>query len=401
MSKKQPYHAALDLGSHETRCMVAIEEDSQLRFISYGVSPSYGTERGVISDPERVLESVQAAISQAERNGGILVEAAVVGVGGSHVRGNITRSSTTLEKGQVEIRQSDINNVVRKAAQAPLSDDRAILQIVPLEFAVGHETRIKNPLGMPAERLDARLQVVSASAQAHDRIQAVVNRAGVVIEETVFEGFASAYASLEEQERGTAVMLVDIGAGSSEFIAYVDDQLRAVGGIGIGGDIFAADVAEVLKTKMDSARLLIEQYGCAISAETPDNIHVEVPNLMGDTSVCRPRRLLNEIIEARAEELFQSIGSKLIRAGIENGSIGNMVITGGVSALSGLCDLAERMLGVEARIGLPPRLKDLPDKLDHPSWACVTGLVLYAKRLQLYQLRSRDRVSEWLRSLMD
>ncbi len=400
MPNKQPYLAGLDLGSDATRCMVALEEDSRLRFISYGAAPAQGTARGVITDPECVLESVQAAVAEAERNGGMPVEAAVVGVGGPHVRSNITHSYTVLKAGQVEVEQSDIDNAVKKAAQIPLSDDRTILQVVPLEFAVGVDAHVKNPLGRPAERLDARIQVLSASAQAHGRLQSIVNRAGIVVEETVFEGFAAAYAALEEQERGKGVLLIDIGAGSSEFVAYIDDELRAAGGIGIGGDVLAADVAEVLETSTEVAKLLIEQYGSAVAEGTPDNVQVEIPNRTGDASVCRPRHLLNNIIEARAEELFQLVGSALLREGIGSGAFGSLVITGGVSALAGLCDLAERVLNVEARIGLPPRLKDLPDELDHPGWACMVGLTLYAQRLQLHRSRRRDRISDWLRSLV-
>ena len=401
MPKKHPYLTGLDIGSHETRCLVAIEEGSRLRFISYGVAPSRGIARGVIADAEYVLESVQTAIAEAERNGGMLVEAAVVGVGGAHVRTNFTHSYVALEEGHVEVHQSDIDNAVKKAAQVPLSDDRTVLQVVPLEFAVGKDAGIKNPLGLPAERIDAHVQVVSASAQAHGQIHAVVNRAGVVVEETIFEGFAAAHAALEEQERDMGVALIDIGAESTELIAYVDDELRVAVGIGIGGNVFAADVAEVLETTLEAARLLIEQYGCAISEGTPDNVHVEVPNRNDDASIRRPRRLLNEVIEARAEELFEMVGSELMRAGLDNSIIGGLVVTGGVSALAGLCDVGERVLGVETRIGLPPRLEDLPDELDHPGWVCAAGLVFYAQRLRLHQLRRRDRVSDWLKSLMD
>ena len=400
MPNKQPYLASLDLGSDETRCMVALEEDSRLRFIGHGAAPSHGVERGVIIDPEAALESVQEAVAEAERNGGMPVEAAVVGVGGPHVRGNIVRSWSVLDDGQLDIEQSDVDNAVKKAAQIPLSDDRAVLQVVPLEFGIGADAHIKNPLGRPADRLDVRVQVLSASAQAHGRLHAVVNRAGVVVEETVFEGFAAAYAALEEQERGRAALLIDIGAGSSEFAAYIDDELRAAGGVGIGGDLFVSDVAQVLETSKEAARLLIEQYGCAIPEGTPDNVHVEVPDRTGDTAVCRPRRLLNRIIEARAEELFASVDAALRREGVAAGSLGNAVLTGGVSALAGLCDLADRVLNVHVRIGLPPRLKDLPDALDHPAWACTVGLVLYAQRLQLHRSRRRDRISDWLRSLV-
>ena len=393
----------LDLGSSYTRCVAAIEENSRLRFISHGLAPvgRRGWERSVVSDQDPILESVEKAVEEAERNGGVLIDAAVVGIGGVHVKSNLSHAYVNLNSWEEEITKEHVDEAVKRASQGPLSEDRVVVQATPLEFSVDQQPHKRNPLGMAGSRLDAQVQVISALAQAHDNICAVVNRAGVRVEETISEVFAASYAVLEEQEREMGVAVVDMGADSCELLVYLDNDLRLVSSIPYGGEHFARDVAAVLKTHRDDAERLIEQYGCVLPEQTPANVAVAVPNLKGDGFEEQPRRLLNEILKARGEEIFELVREELDRQGFANRLVGGTVLTGSLACLAGVCDLAEQVLDSNARIGLPPRIEDLPDELDHPGWATSIGLVLYAQRLRLHQKRRKDRVAAWLKVLFN
>ena len=399
MAKSSGYLVGLDLGSYRTRCLVAIEEDSHLRFISHGSAPSRGWTRGVIADQEPVLASVEAAIEEAERNGGLVIESAVVGVGGSHVRSNVCHSYVNLPAKGAEIGSEHVADLFKAAAQGPLSDDRTVMQVVPLEFMVDRQITVQNPRGMKARRLDGHAQVVSAAAQAHHNIHAVVNRAGVVVDETVFEAFAAAQAVLEEQERALGVAVADMGSGSVDLVVYLENKLRLATSVVVGGDHFINDVAEVMRTSRADAEMLIHQCGCAVVDDTPSNVSVEVPSLVDDQPQTYPRRLLNAILQARAEELFKMLGEEFRRVGIQERLIGGLVLTGGLAAIAGGCDAAEDVLDCSARIGLPMRIEDLPEELDQPGWATALGLVLYGQRLHLHGRRRRQKAREWLKAI--
>ena len=401
MRKRQDYLVGLDAGSGHTRCVVALEEDSHLRFISHGQAEANGWTRESMTNQDAVLQSVEECVQQAENNGSMAIEAAVVGVGGSHVQSNVSHTYVHLPPGENEVQQAQVDAVVRAAGQGSLGSDRTLLQLIPLSFAVDQHAGLQNPVGMSGERLDAHVQVITAQAQAHSNLCAVVNRASLVVQETVFEPFAAAQAVLEEREREMGVVVIDMGAGSIDFAAYVDSQLRLAGSLPIGGSHFVSDVSTVLRTPREEAMQLIQQYGCAIADQTPQNIMIEVPGVVPELSEPKPRRLLNRILQARAEETFELVLAELRRARLEHRVIAGVVLTGGLAALAGLCDVAENVLNAPARIGLPPRLEDMPEELDHPAWATAIGLVLYAQRLRLYQQRRRDRVTDWLKSLLD
>ena len=145
----------------------------------------------------------------------------------------------------------------------------------------------------------------------------------------------------------------------------------------------------------------MEQYGCVLPEQTAPNVVIETPSLNGGFRQA-PRRMLNEILEARAEEIFEMVRDELHSRGFGGERlVGGIVLTGSLACLAGLCDLAERVFDANVRIGLPPRIEDLPDELDHPGWAAAIGLVLYAQRLRLHQKRKRDRVADWLKALLD
>ncbi|MEZ5396305.1 MAG: cell division protein FtsA [Bryobacterales bacterium] len=157
MPRRQDYLVGLDLGSYRTRVVVAIEEDSRLRLIATGeATVEGGWENGAISDQDPVLASLEKAIEQAEQNGGMLVETAVVGVGGPHVRSNLSRAPLTLSSWEKEIERKHVEAVTKLAVQNVLGEDRALLQAVPIEFSVDQQSRVRNPLGMAGKRLDAR-----------------------------------------------------------------------------------------------------------------------------------------------------------------------------------------------------------------------------------------------------
>ena len=401
MRKRHNYLVGLDAGTSQTRCVVALEEDSHLRFISHGQAAANGWTRERMTDQDAVVQSVEECVQQAEENGGMAIEAAVVGVGGSHVRSNVSHTCVHLPSGENEVQQAQVDAVVRAAGQSSLGGDRTVLQLIPLSFAVGQQSGLRNPVGMTGERLDAYVQVITAQAQAHGNLCAVVNRASLIVQETVFEPFAAAQAVLEEREREMGVVVIDMGAGSVDFAAYVDSELRLAGSLPVGGSHFVGDVSTVLRTPREEAVQLIQQYGCAIAEQTPRNIMIEVPGIVPELSEPKPRRLLNRILQARAEEIFELVSAELRRSRLQHRVIAGVVLTGGLAALAGLCDVAENVMNTPARIGLPPRLEDMPEELDHPAWATTIGLVLYAQRLRLHQRRRRDRVTDWLKSLLD
>jgi cell division protein FtsA len=398
MPKTTNFLVGLDLGTSETRCVVGVEEQGRIRYLTYGAARSSGWKKGVIVDQDPVVQSIEQAVAEAEANGGISIDSAVVGVGAT-VASAASRGAVNLVPRTDGIEPADVNEAVKAATRAQLGDDRMLLQAIPLEFIVDSQEGIRNPLGMIGRRLEAQVQLLTTSTQAHVNVTTVVNRAGIVVEETIFEPFAGALAAIHEQERQIGVMVCDVGAGSTDLVIYLEDQLRAAVSIPIGGDRFVRDVSFGLKTTESDAGRIVEQYGCAVAAMTAANSVIEVPSAGDRTLREAPRRALNDILESRAEELFVYVKKELERARVGGPLIAGLVLIGGVAKMTGLADVAEQVLHTSVRIGLPAPLYELPDALDQPEWTAAIGLLLYAQRLRLHRQAERESMSAWLRNI--
>jgi cell division protein FtsA len=184
----------------------------------------------------------------------------------------------------------------------------------------------------------------------------------------------------EERTRGVAVL--DIGAQSTGMVVYDGDALVGACSLPVCGDHFTRDVAWGLTVSFEDAQRIKEEYGCAILGLTSDSSLIEVPSPAGRPPREAPRRQLNSILEARAEELFLYAQAELVQAGMQQELLEGVVLTGGCARLNGMCDMAERVLNCQARNGLPAGLDQWPEEINDPAWSTVAGLAMYSARLK-------------------
>ncbi|SRR5579883_305558 len=394
MAGKPIYGVGLDAGSRTTRVVITILEHGRVRLLGTGAAESQGWQKGRIADQRAITDCIQAALRQAEADAGVSVEGAVVGMGGKAVRGANTRGIVDL--GYIrEIDQRDVNRAVNRATRVQLLEDRMILQLFPQDFVVDDHPGHRDPRKMMAQRLEANVHLVTASAQEHYALVGAVNQAHLLVEETVFEGLAAAYASVVPEDRRQGVAVVDIGAESTHLAIYHGEAVQLVSGIPVCGDHFTRDLAQVLCLSFEDAETVKLEYGGATAEGCPDNVSVEVPVPEDREHRHVPRKLLNEILEARSTELFRVVRGELARIGMDRALLGGVFLTGGAARLPDLCDVAERVLQCHARFGLPVGIRDWPDSMRDPEWATAAGLAMYSAKLKVQAAHERESAG-WL-----
>ncbi|HXJ44811.1 MAG TPA: cell division protein FtsA [Bryobacteraceae bacterium] len=389
MSTSPILAAGLDAGSAWTRCVIALLEGERFRFLGYGVTPSHGWSKGRITDQAAASACIQAAAEQAEHMAQATIETVVAGVGGLAVRGANVHGKWDLGRPR-EISQKDINRAMERAMRVKLHEDRMILQILPQDFAVDDHPGYHDPRGVIGSSLEASAHLVSASTVEHTNLVTAINRAHLAVDETVYEAIASCYAAVLPEERKEGVVLIDIGQHSTELVCYYGESAQLATSLRICGDHFSRDLAHALRIPVEAGSIVKEQFGGAISAGTAANSLVELPALDQPESDDRelrptrevPRRMINEILESRAVELFDMVRTELTKVGMQRAIATGLVITGGGALLSGLCDVAERVLECPVRIGLGQGILEWPEEMHDPAWTTVAGLAMYAARLR-------------------
>ncbi len=384
MPNKAAVAAGIDCGSAWTRVVFLHLDGSRVSYLSHGEAEASGWSKGRVTDPKAIAKSTRRAVEDAERRCGLGAEAGVAGLGGDSIDGATTRGLYELGRRRT-ITREDLVYAIERASRLRLEDDRLILMVMPQDFTVDGRAGFLNPNGAQAARLEANVQVITASLQEHECIVAAVHESHLAIEETVFEAVAAAYAAVLPEERERGIVLADIGEHSTEIAIYSSDALMACSSVPIGGFHFTSDVALCLNLSFEDAQRLKEEYGCARLGLVNDRNLIEIPSPEGRPQREAQRGELNEILEARGEELFQYVRAEIEQAGMDRQLLEGAILTGGGAMLPGILDVAESTLRCPARNGLPIGIRGLPDELTTPRWTTAAGLAMYSARLKAYR----------------
>jgi cell division protein FtsA len=381
VGNKTKLAVGLDLGSTATRVVICAVEEDGIKFLGYGEAPVQAWNRGRLADQEALAASIRFALQEAEQRAQASPESAVMGVGGS-VTGVNSRGLYEFGRRR-SIEPDDLRYAVELGARVRLEDEREVLQICPQDFTLDGRAGYRNPKGISCARLEANVHVVTASAQEHQGLIAAVHQAHLAVEESVFEGIAAAYAAVLPADRARGVAVIDIGAQSTHLAVYDGDALLLATAFPLGADLFTRDLSLLLKVNYEDAENLKREYGCAVTNLESDHSIIEIPSAEGRAPREAPRSQLNEILEARAEEIVERVYAEILRVGMEQSLLEGAVLTGGGALLAGMCDVAERVMNCQARNGLATGIEDWPQELDTPVWTTAAGLAMYSGRLKL------------------
>ncbi|HYL16667.1 MAG TPA: cell division protein FtsA [Terriglobales bacterium] len=389
----------IDVGSAKTCALVVEVTDSGLRYRGHGVAESHGSRKGVIVELDKAVAAIQQAVEHAEDVAGAPIEHATVGVAGGHVRGVNSQGGISFGTRAREIARDEIRLAVDKARAIPLPADREMLHLLPQEFILDDQSGIRDPLGMMGTRLEVRVHIVTAASSATQNVVTAVNRAGVHVDDTVFEPLACADSVLRSDERELGVCLADIGAGSTDLIIFQDGAVAHTGVIPVGGDHFTSDLSVGLCTPVAEAEKIKRIYGNTVVTLIPEGNEVEVPSVGDRPSRLVQQRMVGEILEPRARELFELMRDNLRHAGMLDICVGGIVLSGGASRLAGILDVAESVLRHPVRLAWPLPIPKMPAVLAEPEYATVLGMAFYAHRARIARGIQDERWSARLKSM--
>ncbi len=371
----------LDIGTTKVCTVVGSlnRDDGTIEVIGVATTPSHdGVKRGAIVDINQMTDSIASAINEVERSSEVIIQSVYVGIAGSHILSMNAKGIVAIKNPNNEITSEDIDRAVDQAKTSVIiPSHHSIIHILPIEFVVDEQKDIKNPLGMVGSRLEAHVHIVTGAVTARQNIVKCCEMADLQLDEVVLQQYAASMAVLSEDEKKLGVVLLDIGGGTTDIILFQNGQVVHSSSIDMGGQLVTNDIAIGLKTSTHIAEELKINQGLAFAAMADPEEEIEVPMAGGDRIAVYTARDLAEIIEPRMEEILNSVKAKiqevvelqLIPAGV--------VLTGGTSLMRGCTELAEEILGLPVRVGMPIGTSGLSEKVMSPRFSTALGLVRY------------------------
>jgi cell division protein FtsA len=369
----------LDVGTTKICVIVGeVSDDHRIDIIGVGTHPSYGLKKGMVVNIESTVESIRKAVEEAELMAGVRIDAVCTGIAGGHIKGFNSRGVIAVKTH--EVTRADIARAIDTAKAVAIPDDRETLHVIPQEFIVDAQDGIKDPLGMSGVRLEAEVHIITGAVTAAQNIEKSIHRAGLKMLDMVLQPLASSEAVLTSEEKEMGVAMIDIGGGTTDLAIFVEGSVRHSAVMAIGGSHFTNDIAIGLRTPPAEAEKIKLKHGCADSEKVRETEMLEVPGVGGRPSRTLSRQTLCEIIQPRAEEIFALVAQEIEKMGYQERIASGTVITGGAATLPGMVEVAERMIGVPARIGRPTGVGGLIDVVNNPMYATGVGLILHAVR---------------------
>lgn len=394
----------LDIGTTKVCCVVGEVYDDEVHIIGTGTVPSQGLKKGVVVNIESTVDSIKKAVSLAEEDAGCDLRSVdvYVGIAGNHIKG--FNSPGIVAVNNREIRQADIDEVVAAARTVKISENQQIIHVMPQEYMVDDHTGIQNPIGMTGVRLVTNVHIVTADIGAVHNLVTCCSKAGLEVAELVLESIASSHAVLSKDEMELGVALIDIGGGTTDLAVFCDGTIRHTCEVGLGGHNLTNDLSVGLRTPLQEAERLKEDFGGAIASVIKPNLVVDVPTV-GDRDPRKvTQKVLVDILEARVLEILEMMNKELIASGQKNKINGGVVLTGGTALLANLVELAEQIFDMPVRVGYPSGITGKIDPLRNPRCTTAAGLVMFGRSKQEEMSRQDStmmtRVKDWFRKIM-
>ena len=370
----------LDIGTSKIMVVVAeVQADGALKVLGLGVAPSNGMKRGVVVNIEACVQSIQQAVREAEMMAACKITRVITGITGSHIRGRNSVGMVAVRDRDVS--PTDVAKVLETARAINISIDQRPLLIEPQEFVIDGQ-EVKEPIGMSGIRLEAKVHIVTCAQSAAENILKCVRRCGLEVDHLMLNPLASSMSCLTEDERELGVVLVDIGAGTTDIAVFAGGAIRHTAVLPVAGELITSDIAMALRTPTEDAEDIKMQNGCAKQLLADPETHIEVAGLSG-----RPPRLLSKqvlagVIEPRIEEIFSLVQKEVQSSGFEHLVSSGVVLTGGSAVMPGMVELGEDIFLKPVRIGTPIYNGALADMVTQSRAAVVMGMLEDARQAQ-------------------
>ena len=388
---EEKYVVALDIGTSKVCVLVGeVNDRGQLEIIGKGTSPMKGTRRGNIINLDQAIDAVKKAIDEAEVMAGLQIETAFVGIAGDHIRSVNSRGVVSVTGKHKEISREDIDRVIEASKSINVPAELELLHVIPREFVVDGQDGIHDPLGMTAARLEANVHIVTGARTHNQNVLTCVNKAGIAVQEIVLEQLAAAEAVLTQDEREMGVLLMDMGAGTTDYAVFLEGNVVHTNVLPVGAGHFTSDISVVLRTPMEDAERIKKRYGCALGSLVTDDDPIEVPTVGGRAPKILSRHELTNILEPRAAEIAKLVYRDIEKVGLEKEIRSGVVVVGGGAEMEGVVEMVEQIFNQQARKGTPRGLGGLSDTVNAPEWAAAAGLLLWGFRMQS-KVRRRPR----------
>lgn len=375
----------LDIGTSSIKIAVGERRtDGGLTLIGSHAVESRGVRKGEVVNHAEASACILQAIQETEDILNMEIGEVELSLTGGHIESSNHRGTVSVRSENREITQEDIDEAIDQArACVVLGDGRVILHVIRQQFYIDGKDGVANPMGLIGSRLESDAHCIHGIAT---RFQNTLNclhsrrETSLDVNNWVFSGLASALAVLSKHEKELGAIVLDIGAGTTDYVVYNKGMIRQTGVLAVGGDHLTNDLLLGLKLQSrHRTEAIIREHGSVWLDESirGKTIKVKTSDLLADRERTFFKEHIHMILNCRMDEMLRIIYDRVRAQGLHDLVGGGVVITGGCARVHGLVELAQSIFDMPVRIGAPQGFDGQMEHLTEPEMSTVVGLVKY------------------------
>ncbi len=366
----------VDIGSTKVAAVIAEKgDDGTIMITGHGVSRSLGVKKGVITNIELASKSIKKAVGDARRIAGKNISETTISISNAYTKNLNSTGIVNIPNQDITIKE--IRRVMDTALyNANIPNEFEVLHVLPYNFKVDEQDFIEDPYGMNASRMEVEVSIVITQKSVLSNLTKAVRSAGLEIKGIVLNSYASALAVMGEDERELGVCVIDIGGHTSNMVVHIGNSIRYNNFLAVGSNHITNDLSMALHTPLETAERVKIRHGNLLEKSSDS---IELP-LIGDADNRNniSLEIVHNVILARVEEALMLLAQSLDKSRLEEQIGAGIVLTGGMTKLKGIRELAQAIFhGIPVRIGTPRQLGGMYEELKDPIYATVVGLLLY------------------------
>lgn len=376
-----PPFAAMEIGTHEVRVVVAeMREDMQLNIIGTGIAPSRGVRKGEIVEPDHVRNSVKAAIDEAEANSSVSINSVLLVFSGGQIQQIINRGTIPVATEDRIVTRDHIEDVMANARAVNVPPERDLLHTICQHYCVDSQVGVINPEGMVGSRLAVDMLVLHVLRNRMLTMVRVIEECEVDVEDVAFGGLCSGLAVLTPQQKEGGAIVIDLGAGTTDFVVYAHKSIACAGSIAVGGDHCTNDLKVGLNLPTDQAEKLKQRHGSAMIDLGARDRRIRLPAESGFPGCDVPLRDANTILHARMKETFELVRSRVPSEVLRQSFSAGVILTGGGARVDRVEELGSKVFEMPCHLGRPKGFSGLAIAGESPEMASCVGMLKYGMR---------------------
>lgn len=385
------YIAAIDLGTTKIVTIVAEVSSNGVKVIGYNQAPYQGgIMRGNVVNIQKCLETllptldcVNEQINTMPDSDPRQISEVYVGISGHHLNciENTLHRNRNISTSRQLINQEEVQTMIDEMFNTPVDAKEQVLEVIPQSFNVDEQIGCSNIIGMDGDSIEAKFKLFVGKVSSVNHIKLVLNRANLILKKMYLSSIASAEAVLTDDEKELGVMMIDIGAGTSDVVVYYDNIIRHIAVIPFAGNAITQDIRLTCEVSFKNAELLKRQHGSCLSEQAQENKHIAIRDKYGNITQEIPYKYLAETIEARVCEIIATALHELELSGYKE-KVKKIVLTGGSSSLNHIQTLTKELSGLNVRLSTPINPNILSTSISEiykPGASTAVGLILLGK----------------------